>query len=99
MARIVTKKTARTRSVQSVKPVSNLEELADVNITGAPDSSVDGHLLSFDAATNSFVLISPDEYLSDTVADGDIPDPFVTQLESELNLGDLQIDNLDGGEF
>ena len=67
MARIVTKKTARTRSVQSVKPVSNLEELADVNITGAPDASVDGHLLSFDAATNSFVLISPDEYLSDTV--------------------------------
>lgn len=99
MARIVTKKTARTRSVQSVKPVSNLEELADVNITGAPDASVDGHLLSFDAATNSFVLISPDEYLADTVADGDIPDPFVTQLEGELNLGDLQIDNLDGGEF
>ena len=99
MARIVTKKTARTRSVQSVKPVSNLEELSDVNITGAPDASVDGHLLSFDAATNSFVLISPDEYLSDTVTDGDIPDPFVTQLEGELNLGDLQIDNLDGGEF
>tara|TARA_B100000085_G_scaffold229154_1_gene215290 strand:- start:1124 stop:1423 length:300 start_codon:yes stop_codon:yes gene_type:complete len=99
MARIVTKKTARTRSVQSVKPVSNLEELADVNITGAPDASVDGHLLSFDSASNSFVLISPDEYLSDTVTDGDIPDPFVTQLESELDLGNLQIDNLDGGEF
>ena len=51
MARIVTKKTARTRSVQSVKPVSNLEELADVSITGAPGASLDGHLLSFDAAS------------------------------------------------
>nr|BAR31892.1 hypothetical protein [uncultured Mediterranean phage uvMED] len=99
MARIVTKKTARTRSVQSVKPVSNLEELADVSITGAPGSSLDGHLLSFDAASNTFVLISPDEYLLDTVTDGDIPDPFVTQLESELDLGNVQIDNLDGGEF
>jgi len=99
MARIVTKKTARTRSVQSVKPVSNLEELADVSITGAPGASLDGHLLSFDAASNTFVLISPDEYLSDTVTDGDIPDSFVTQLESELDLGNVQIDNLDGGEF
>ena len=37
--------------------------------------------------------------LSISSEDNDLPDDFVTQLESELDLGTIQIDNLDGGTF
>ena len=59
----------------------------------------DKHVVRYNDTSKRFELVSVDEVLGTSQEDDDISDPFVTQLESELNLGDLQIDNLDGGEF
>ena len=37
--------------------------------------------------------------LSTSVQDSDLPDDFISQLEGELDLGEIQIDVLDGGGF
>lgn len=95
---VALKKAVTKKRVASQRPVSTLEELSDVNIVD-PGLAQDGFLLAYDSATDTFNLISPDAYLSASVEDNDLPDDFITQLEGELNLGNIQIDNLDGGAF
>jgi hypothetical protein len=95
---VALKKAVTKKRVASQRPISTLEELGDVNIDN-PSSAQDGFLLAYDSATDTFNLISPDTYLSASVEDNDLPDDFVTQLEGELNLGNIQIENLDGGSF
>ena len=94
---IIRRKSTQTRRITSVRPIDNIEELTDVDI-GTPDATQDGHLLAFDAQTNKFGLISPDNYLTTTTEDGDIPDEFVEELEDDINLGAL-VESLDGGAF
>ena len=94
---IIRRKSTQSRRISPVRPVDTIEELADVDI-GQPDATQDGHLLAFDAQTNKFGLISPDDYLKTTTEDGDIPDEFVEELEDDINLGAL-VENLDGGAF
>lgn len=95
---VALKRSTTKKNVISQRPVSTLEELGDVNI-GTPGSGQDGYLLAYDSATDTFNLISPDTYLSSTVDDNDLPDDFITQLESELDLGSIQVDSVDGGGF
>jgi hypothetical protein len=56
-------------------------------------------LVSYDAATNKFILITADNVLEESAADGDIPDEFVDQLEDEINLGEIGLTDLDGGTW
>ena len=95
---IIRKKSSNARRVQSVRQVSNFEELNDVSIEGVGDSQ-DGHVLVYDASTDKFVLVNPDVVLSTSIQDSDLPDDFISQLEGELDLGEIQIDVLDGGGF
>ena len=92
---VVLKKTTTAKKVSSLRPVSSFEDLNDVNIS----SPQDGHVLVYDSTTNGFVLVDPDEILSQSVADNDLPDEFITQLEDELDLGQIQVETLDGGGF
>lgn len=95
---VVLKKEVTKKNVISQRPISTLEELSDVSV-GTPGTGQNGYLLAYDSATDTFNLISPDAYLSASVSDNDLPEDFITQLEGELNLGNIQIDNLDGGSF
>ena len=52
-------------------------------------------MLTYDATLQKFVLVPADNILTSAAADADLPDSFVTQLETDL---DNQID-LDGGSF
>lgn len=92
---VVLKKTTTARKVASLRPVSSVEELNDVNIS----SPQDGHVLVYDSSTDAFILTDPDSLLTQSVSDNDLPDEFITQLESELDLGQIQVDELDGGAF
>jgi len=71
----------------------NLSELADVSVSNLPGS--DKFVLAYNAATSKFELIAADAVLTNAAADADLPDSFVTQLETDL---DNTID-LDGGSF
>ena len=95
---IIRKKASSAKRVQAVRQVTNFEELNDVNIENA-GSSQDGHVLVYDASTDKFVLVDPDVVLSTSAQDSDLPDEFISQLEGELDLGQIQVDVLDGGAF
>tara|TARA_R100000005_G_C5000797_1_gene207715 strand:- start:4630 stop:4950 length:321 start_codon:yes stop_codon:yes gene_type:complete len=82
-------------SVNQEKTVvaENLSELADVSVSDLPGS--DNYVLTYDATLAKFVLVPADNVLSYSVADSDLPDDFITQLDTDL---DDKID-LDGGTF
>jgi hypothetical protein len=71
----------------------NLSELADVSVSNLPGS--DKFVLAYNASAAKFELIAADAVLTNAAADADLPDSFVTQLETDL---DNTID-LDGGSF
>ena len=95
---IAKKKQSLNPKVQSVREPSAITEMGDTDF-GTLDASKDGLIVSYNAATNKFILQTPDELLSTSADDSVLPDDFITTLEGELNLGQIQLDNLDGGLF
>jgi hypothetical protein len=71
----------------------NLSELADVSVSNLPGS--DNYVLTYDATQQKFVLVPADNILTTAAVDAQLPDTFITQLETDL---DNTID-LDGGSF
>lgn len=89
------RKVLSSRSTQ----VDRLEELSDTNF-GALDTSKDGLVVTYDNTQGKFVLSTPDQILETSSEDNDLPDQFITQLESEINLQAVLDDpNIDGGSF
>ena len=95
---IIRKKATTSRKVASVTQASRVEELTDTNF-GTLDSTKDGLVIAYDSATDKFVLVTADSILNTTTDDGNISNTFVTQLESQLDLGEVAVTNLDGGSF
>jgi len=98
ISNVVAKKAVTTQTVQSSRQPAIISEMGDVNF-GDLGEDADGQIVSYDAATNKFVLITADELLSVSAEDNDVPDELITALEGELNLGEIQIESLDGGTF
>lgn len=92
---VITKKSSTARTVETTRAITTVEEFSDVD---APNPQ-DGFVLVYDSDSDKFKLVDPDVVLSQSVADNDLPDDFIDQLEQELDIGDLQIDSLDGGGF
>ena len=74
----------------------DIEGLGDTDF-GTLDQSKDGMVVSYDAATDKFILITADDVLSESARDDDIPDDFIEQVEDEIDLGNVEIGELDGG--
>ena len=57
-------------------------------------------LMRYNASTNNFDLVSADSLIDTSTDDSNVPDPFVTQLETQIDTTniDRQID-IDGGTF
>ena len=98
ISNIAKKPKATTVKTQSVRQPSIISEMGDVNF-GDLGAAADGQIVSYDATTNKFVLITADELLRVSAEDNDIPDELVTALEGELDLGTIQVESLDGGTF
>jgi len=94
----VTKKPQPKVTARSTRQPSSLEEMGDINF-GALDDSKDNLIVSYDSGTDKFVLVSADEILATSAEDSNLNDPFVTQLEQELNLNTIALEDLDGGSF
>jgi len=98
-ANIVTqKKKVSEASVRSFRSPSTIAEMGDNNF-GTLDATKDGLLVTYDSSTDKFVLTDPDEALNVAASDGNISDPFVEQLEQELDFGQIQAGDVDGGGF
>jgi len=95
---VVRKPKQRSVKVQSVREPSIITEMGDVDF-GTLDATKDGCVVSYDAVTKKFVLVTPDELLTVAAEDNDVPDELVAALESEIDLGQVQIQTLDGGTF
>ena len=87
-----------SKKILSNKIPGTIEELGDTNF-GELDESKDGMLVSYDAATDKFILITADNVFEESAADEDIPDVFIDQVEAEVDLGTIALDDLDGGSF
>lgn len=66
--------------------------LADVDITGLQDN----YVLQYDASSQKFKFVDPDQVLSDAVPGG-IPGEFINVLDTDTS----RVDNIDfdGGNF
>ena len=91
----------KTNTVTSQRPVTTVEGLADVTFPteDAEKQARDGFVMVYDSPSDKFVLVDPDVVLSQSVEDSDLPDDFIDQLEDEIDLGNVQLDNVDGGGF
>ena len=96
--RVVSKRNVVTKQLTPVRTPSRIAEQGDVNF-GTLDATKDGLLVSYDSATDKFILITADELLSSAASDQDLPDDFIDVVEGELDLANVAIDNLDGGSF
>jgi len=77
-------------SVEASSVAPNLTDLNDVDPTGVQD----GYVLVYDAATQKYILVNPDDVLSSAVTGG-LPNDLINQLDVDL---DNKID-LDAGTF
>ena len=94
----IRKKAEVTQSVRSTRQPSRLEEMSDTAF-GTLDESKDGLIVSFDRETKNFVLVTADTLLDRSTEDNNLSDTFITQLEQEINLADVNVDTIDGGTF
>tara|TARA_R100001530_G_scaffold91173_1_gene63333 strand:+ start:104 stop:427 length:324 start_codon:yes stop_codon:yes gene_type:complete len=97
-SRVTTKPAANDISVVSIRNPSRMEEMGDTGF-GTLNESKDGMVVSYDNSTNRFILISPDDLLETSVEDNDLPDTFISTLESEIDLGQIDNVELDGGAW
>lgn len=88
-----------TVKVTTTRSSNSIEELGDTNF-GTLDESKDGMIVSYDSKTDKFILITADDVLEESViVDEDLPDVIIDQIESEVDLGTIGIDYLDGGTW
>lgn len=91
------KSSADTPNVRSTRQPSLLREMGDAEF-GTLNSSKNGYVITYDSVTDDFMLISADEVLV-TSTQTPVPDEFITQLEQQIDLGTVQINDIDGGSF
>lgn len=76
---------------------SRLRDVSNTNF-GTLNRTKHKHVVCYES--NGFVLASKDSILSsDQVLDGDLPDDFVTQIETEIDLDNVDFTGIDGGAF
>ena len=86
-----------TPNVRSTRQPSLLREMGDAEF-GTLNSSKNGYVITYDSVTDDFMLMSADDVLI-TSTQTPVPDEFITQLEQQIDLGTVQLDDIDGGSF
>jgi hypothetical protein len=98
ISNVARKKEVKKSIVDSTRQPSSIKDMGDTAF-GQLDATKDNLLVSYDSGSNKFVLVTADELLSVAVEDNELPDDFVTQLEQELDLGEISVIGFDGGTF
>jgi len=95
---VIKKTPVRSLSISSTRSPSQMEEMGDTDF-GTLDATKDGYVISYDSATDKFVLITADQLLTTAASDSNIDDAFIDAVESELDLGAVAVSTVDGGTF
>ena len=56
-------------------------------------------VLQYDATLDRFKLVEVDDILAEAAEDGDISDTFVTQVEEQISVENIQVVDVDAGTF
>lgn len=94
LVRVKSKQNLKATVASGIIMARTLEELLDVDLSGVEDK----YLIMYDAATQKYTAVNPDEVLSAAVTDTQspgLPTDFKDQLNTDL---DNSID-LDAGTF
>jgi hypothetical protein len=94
----VTKKQTTKSSVLNVRQPTTIGDMSDTSF-GVLDDTKDGLFVTFNNITKKFELTTADILLERAAEDGDIADPFIRELEDEINLGNIEGGDIDGGGF
>jgi hypothetical protein len=98
-AKSISKKQTVTSTVRNVRQPTTIGDMADTNF-GVLDETKDGLFVTFNNVTKTFELTTADTLLSRATEDSDLPDEFISQVESEINLGDIgDLGDIDEGGF
>jgi len=92
--RVKSKQKVKATVASGVIMARTLEELLDVDVSGVNDK----YVIMYDAATQKYTAVNPDEVLSATVTEPispGIPEDFIDELDVDL---DNRID-VDAGTF
>jgi hypothetical protein len=92
--RVKSKQNIKTTVASGVVMARTLDELLDVDVSGVHDK----YLIMYDASTQKYVAVNPDEVLSAAVSDPispGLPANYLEKMGSDL---DNQID-MDAGTF
>lgn len=95
---VIRKTAVKVLPISSIRNPSQIEEMGDTNF-GTLDATKDGYVISYDSATDKFVLITADQLLTTAAEDSNIDDAFIDAVESELDLGAVAVSTVDGGTF
>jgi len=98
ISNVARKKEVKKSIVDSARQPSSIKDMGDTAF-GQLDETKDNLLVTYDSGSNKFVLVTADELLSVAAEDNELPDDFVTQLEQELDLGEISVGTFDGGTF
>jgi len=77
---------------------TRIRDLDNANF-GTLNASKNGYVVSYDSASNTFILISTDNVLEESVADNDLPNDFIDVMETEIDLDNVKFNGVDGGSF
>tara|TARA_B100000282_G_C31565429_1_gene414118 strand:- start:304 stop:552 length:249 start_codon:yes stop_codon:yes gene_type:complete len=76
-----------------------LRDVSNIDF-GVLNTAKNKHLVRFDSTAERYKLSSKDDILTSTqVLDGDLPDDFTTQIESEIDAANLEFRGIDAGTF
>ena len=95
---VVSRKATRKIVAPSTVQVREIQDLKDTNF-GTLDATKDGLIVSYDNASGKFILVDSDSLLVASTDDSNLPDTFITQVESQIDLGDVGGGDVDGGAF
>ena len=74
-----------------------LKELSDMVTPSKNDRS---HLIHYETSGDTFALKDiNDTPFNPAVADNDLPDDFITQLEAQIEIDKITLRSFDGGSF
>lgn len=94
----VVKKSTTGSSVRSTRQPSTIEEMGDTSISSLGPAQ-DGFLLSYNASIDKFELVDADTVVTRSIEDENLPQDFIDVVESQLDLGEVAVGDIDGGAF
>ena len=77
----------------------NFRSFQNVN-TPVLNNTRNKFLMRYNATDNKFDLVSADSFIDTSTTDNNVPDTFVTQLETQIDRNNVvQSGDIDGGSF